>query len=85
MLNLHVEYTTEFVNKDSYIRFFNEWRYMLHRSVNKKCIQHFSQHDSKMLDETLGWFVVTYKDKKNENRKFLVCLAFMSSVYCCVL
>ena len=35
---------------------------MLHGSVHKKFIQHFIQHDSKMLDEML----VTYTDKKNE-------------------
>ena len=34
---------------------------MLHGSVHKKFIQHFIQHDSKMLDEILGYL---YRQKK---------------------
>ena len=60
---------------------------MLHRSVNKKCIQHFSQHDSKMLDEMLGWFFVTYTDKKmkigNFSYAWRLCQAFIAT--CCEL
>ena len=43
---------------------------MLHGSVHKKFIQHFIQHDSKMLDEMLGWFTVTYTDEKMSNECF---------------
>ena len=58
---------------------------MFNGSVNKKFIQHFSQHDSKMLHEMLGWFAVTYTDKKNKNGNFSyawrLCQAFIVARY----
>ena len=57
---------------------------MLHGSVHKTFIQHFIQHDSKMLDEMLGWFTVTYKDKKMSNGCFTyvwcLCQEFFADV-----
>ena len=57
---------------------------MLHGSVHKKFIQHFIQHDSKMLDEMLNWFTVTYTDKKMSNGCFTyawrLCQEFIADV-----
>ena len=53
---------------------------MLHGSVHKKFIQHFIQHDSKMLEEMLGYLCRQKMSNGNFTYVWRLCQEFIADV-----